>query len=224
MHLTLLSPTIFESAAILNYLEQHFSLEKGIYKKGNLEVALSICGVGLVNTCIHTMQLANNKSDLLILIGLAGAYNQDLDLGSVVNITEERYGDLGAEDKDGSLISIHDLELIPSSKYPFKNGKLINPAASEFSFLPSATSVSVNKVTGSQTSIDLMRAKFNVDVENMEGAAFYQVCMEQRKKFLQIRAISNYVEPRNRAAWQLDLALKNLSDVIISMLDGLSDT
>jgi len=224
LHITLLSPTIFESAGILHHLEQHFTLDEGVYKKGTLEVALSICGVGMVNTCMHSLQLSQSKSDLYILIGLAGAFNSALELGTVVNIIEEQYGDLGAEEKDGTFLSVHDLDLIPANKFPFKDGKLINPSASEFSFLQSASSISVNKVSGSRRSIDLIKSKYSVDVENMEGAAFFQVCMQQRKKFLEIRAISNYVEPRNRAAWQLDLALQNLTEVIILMLGGLSSS
>ena len=221
MHLAILSPTIFESAALLNYLEKNFSLESGIYKKGNLSISLSVCGVGLVNTAIHTSVVAQKESDLMILIGLAGTFNKDLEIGTVVNITEESYGDLGAEDQDGQLLSVHDLELMPANKPPFKNGKLINPSADEFSFLPKASSISVNKVSGSQQSIDFIQAKFGADIENMEGAAFFQVCLSQRKKFLQLRAISNYVEPRNKDNWQINKALVNLTDVLVSIIDNL---
>lgn len=221
MHLAILSPTIFESAALLNYLEKDFSLESGVYKKNNLSISLSVCGVGLVNTAIHTSQVVQKENDLMILIGLAGTFNREMEIGTVVNVTEEAYGDLGAEEQDGQLLSIHDLELIPGNKPPFKNGKLINPSADEFSFLPKASSISVNKVSGSQQSIDLIRAKFGTDIENMEGAAFFQVCLSQRKRFLQLRAISNYVEPRNKDNWQINKALVNLTDVLVSVIDNL---
>ena len=221
MHLAILSPTIFESAALLNYLEKDFSLESGVYKKNNLSISLSVCGVGLVNTAIHTSQVVQKENDLMILIGLAGTFNREMEIGTVVNVTEEAYGDLGAEEQDGQLLSIHDLELIPGNKPPFKNGKLINPSADEFSFLPKASSISVNKVSGSQQSIDLISAKFGTDIENMEGAAFFQVCLSQRKRFLQLRAISNYVEPRNKDNWQINKALVNLTDVLVSVIDNL---
>ena len=221
MHIAILSPTIFESAALLNYLEQHFTLDQGIYKKQNLSISLSVCGVGLVNTAIHTSHIAQKESDLMILIGLAGTFNREFEIGSVVNVTEEMYGDLGAEDQDGGLLSVHDLKLIPENKPPFKNGKLINPSANEFSFLPKVRSISVNKVSGSQKSIDLVQAKFGVDIENMEGASFFQVCLSQRKRFLQLRAISNYVEPRNKDNWKINKALVNLTDVLVNIIDNL---
>ena len=221
MHLAILSPTIFESAALLNYLEQHFSLEQGVYKKQKLSISLSVCGVGLVNTAIHTSQIAQQDSDLMILIGLAGTFNQDLEIGTVVNVTEEMFGDLGAEDQDGSLLSVHDLKLIPENKPPFINGKLINPSANEFSFLPKASSISVNKVSGRQESIDLVQAKFGADIENMEGASFFQVCVNERIRFLQLRAISNNVEPRNKDNWEINKALVNLTDVLVNIIDNL---
>lgn len=223
MHLSIISPTIFESAAILNHLDQHFTLETGIYKRNNLTVSLSVCGVGLVNTAIHTSKIVQLQSDLIILIGLAGAFNTSTELGTVVNVTEERYGDLGAEDQDGTLLSIHDLKLIPPNQPPFKDGILVNPSADEFSFLPKATAISVNKVTGSQKSIALIKSKYAVDIENMEGAAFFQVCLEQRKRFLQLRAISNYVAPRNKDSWQIDTALQNLTQVMTAVIDNLSE-
>ncbi len=222
MHLHILSPTIFESASVLNHLEQHFTQTEGIYKKNNLEISLSICGVGLVNTAIHTTKLMMKDSDLIILMGLGGAFNRNLNLGDVVNVTEETFGDLGAEDQDGTLLSAHDLKLIDPNKFPFTDGKITNTSASDFSFLPTATAISVNKVSGSQTSIDLISDKYDVDIENMEGAAFFQVCRTFRRRFLELRAISNYVEPRNRDSWQIELALKNLSEVVIEIIKGLS--
>jgi len=221
LHLTILSPTIFESAALLNYIDTHFTLDSGKYKKGGLSISLSVSGVGLVNTAIHTSQVVQKDSDLMILIGLAGAFSKESIIGTVYNVTEECFGDLGAEDQDGTLLSVHDLDLVPSNKPPFKNGKLVNPIASEFSFLPKASSVSVNKVSGSQNSIDLIRSKFNADIENMEGAAFFQVCLQHRKRFLQLRAISNHVEPRNKGNWQINTALVNLTDVLVSIIDNL---
>jgi futalosine hydrolase len=44
----------------------------------------------------------------------------------------------------------------------------------------------------------------------MEGAAVFYVCLKQGIKCIQIRSISNYVERRNRDAWNIPLALNNL--------------
>ena len=40
--------------------------------------------------------------------------------------------------------------------------------------------------------------------------------------FLEIRSISNHVEPRNRAAWDIPLAIGQLNEVLIGMLKSLA--
>lgn len=175
----------------------------------------------MVNTAIHTTKLMMMDTDLIIMMGLGGAFNRNLKLGDVVNITEETFGDLGAEEQNGSMKSIFDLQLMNANQHPFTDGKIINQGAKEHTFLPHATSVSVNKVSGSKSSINLLQRKFLVDIENMEGAAFFQVCKLYRRKFLELRAISNYVEPRNKDAWDIQLALQNLSEVVIKIIQGL---
>jgi futalosine hydrolase len=49
----------------------------------------------------------------------------------------------------------------------------------------------------------------------MEGAAFFYACEEANVDGLQVRAISNYVEKRNKENWNLALAVKNLNDWLI---------
>jgi futalosine hydrolase len=49
----------------------------------------------------------------------------------------------------------------------------------------------------------------------MEGAAFFYACLQQQGLgFVQIRALSNYVEPRNRAAWQIPQAIEHLGQTV----------
>jgi len=39
--------------------------------------------------------------------------------------------------------------------------------------------------------------------------------------FLQIRSISNYVEPRNKDNWDLPLAISNLNNTLIELITSL---
>jgi futalosine hydrolase len=55
----------------------------------------------------------------------------------------------------------------------------------------------------------------------MEGAAFFYACREAGVPCLQIRAVSNYVEKRNRDAWQIGLAVKNLNTFAVELLERL---
>ena len=45
----------------------------------------------------------------------------------------------------------------------------------------------------------------------MEGATFFYICAREKIPFLSLRAISNKVEPGNRDAWDIQLALGNLA-------------
>jgi futalosine hydrolase len=49
----------------------------------------------------------------------------------------------------------------------------------------------------------------------MEGIAFHYACKQAKIPFLQIRAISNYVTPRNKSEWEIPLAIQNLNQYLI---------
>ena len=53
-------------------------------------------------------------------------------------------------------------------------------------------------------------------------AAFFQVCLQHAIPFAEIRAISNWVEPRNREAWDIPAALKQLRAEIHTVLTNLT--
>ncbi len=55
----------------------------------------------------------------------------------------------------------------------------------------------------------------------MEGAAFMCACQIAGVRFAQVRAVSNLVERRNRAAWQIGPALDSLQRSAGAILDAL---
>jgi futalosine hydrolase len=55
----------------------------------------------------------------------------------------------------------------------------------------------------------------------MEGAAFMYACLVSRVRFAQVRAVSNMVERRNRAAWKLAEAVDALNAVALRVLEEL---
>ncbi len=54
------------------------------------------------------------------------------------------------------------------------------------------------------------------DIENMEGAALFSLAQAEGVKCGEIRAISNYVG-EERKDWNIDLALENLTQTILSL-------
>jgi len=60
-------------------------------------------------------------------------------------------------------------------------------------------------VHGNEDSIAAIRRRQKPQIESMEGAAFMYACIIHKVPFAQVRAVSNVVERRNRAAWNIPL-------------------
>jgi futalosine hydrolase len=63
--------------------------------------------------------------------------------------------------------------------------------------------------------------RLNPHVESMEGAAFFYACMIEKIPCAQIRAVSNFIEKRNRDNWNIALAIKNLNETAIEIINNL---
>ncbi|MBK8919929.1 MAG: futalosine hydrolase [Saprospirales bacterium] len=224
MHILVVAATPFEIAPTLIFLEQNFQQTGEFYfEKGRLRIQLLITGVGAARCCWFMGQLlAVARPDWAVNAGVAGALDRSLSLGTVVQIKSDFFGDLGVEEADGRFTSVFELGLCAPEEPPFINGLLYNPAAAEADFLPAARALTVNRVHGHAASIELIREKYpGAQVETMEGAAFFYACLLANIPFVAIRSISNYVEPRNREAWELGRAIEQLNLVLIQMLESI---
>jgi len=172
-----------------------------------------INGAGMVATSFALgKQLATHQYDLAINLGIAGSFDRSIALGDVVEITEDTLAELGAED-DEDFITIDKLgfgESVFKSTYAL-------PA--HFN-LKKASAITVNTVHGNEASIYKLGSRVNAQIESMEGAAFFYACRQMGVPSLQIRAVSNYVEKRNRDAWQIGLAIKNLNTFAAELVSG----
>ena len=67
-------------------------------KKINTQPNL-ITGLGMVNTAMYlTKELINNNFDLVINMGIAGAFSSTLKKGDVVEVIEDYFSEIGYED------------------------------------------------------------------------------------------------------------------------------
>jgi len=190
-------------------------------------IEVLVTGVGATATAYSlTRKLTKNRYDLVMNIGLAGSFRDEIQTGEVVNVVSETFGDLGAED-DRKFISAFELGLMKEDEFPFWNGKLKSEYATHFpslSKLKKVKGVTVNTVHGNEKSILRTVQKYQPDVESMEGAAVFYVCQMEKIPFLQLRAISNRVEKRNRNAWNIPLPLENLRRVVLLLLNEMEYT
>ena len=163
-----------------------------------------ITGMGMVNTSIQiTKELLQDKYDLVINMGVAGSFSKDYLIGDVVEVVEDNFSELGFEDENvfGQFSDF-------VTKY--------NVAAK--TNLQKVKGVTVNTVHGNEQSISEIINRLNPDVESMEGATVFKVCNEFAVPCIQIRAISNNVEKRNKANWNMPLAIHNLNHQVAKII------
>lgn len=225
MNVLITAATPFEIAGLQAYLSKHFiSTGTHQFQKGEVRIALLITGPGLAMTAYGLGRvLAVDDWHLAVNAGICGTLSDRFELGQAVQVVSERFADLGVEEADGRFTHLQELGLIESSQTPFEaDGRLLNPGGAEFGMLPTAEGISVNKVHGYAPSIAALRQKYpDAEVESMEGAAFFYACLLEQVPFLEIRAVSNHVAPRNREAWAIEPALEQLNAALIGLVESL---
>jgi futalosine hydrolase len=180
-------------------------------------------GVGMVATsawCCRTLVRATY--DLALNFGVCGTFDRALQPGTVVQVVADRLAELGAEDGD-DFLTVQQLHLLGDDEFPFTRGELVNahpPANAALTRLPAVNGITVNTVHGNARSIGAVAERFTPRVESMEGAAFMYACLINNLPFAQVRAVSNVVEPRNREAWKLADAIRNLGETAIGILES----
>lgn len=180
------------------------------------DVDVLISGVGMVATAVSVAKkLGENSYDLAVQAGIAGSFRRVMAPGDVFRISSDCFPELGAEDGD-AFIPIETLGFGEGCTRPLKP---FSPRI--FAHLSEASAITVNTVHGDPVSIGKLLNRLSPDLESMEGAAFFQACAAFAMPCLQIRAVSNYVERRNRENWNIGLAVKNLNDVLENLIAGL---
>jgi futalosine hydrolase len=146
--------------------------------------------------------------------------------GDVVAVKEEIMGDLGVMEGHDTWNDIFELKLADPNLFPFKSGKLPNPHHKLFQKinLPLVSAVSVNEITTSPKKIHQLIEQYAPAIESMEGAAFHYVCLNEGIPFIQIRSISNRIGERDKSQWQMNKAIENLQNTLISLINKLAES
>lgn len=191
----------------------------------DLQTNLLVTGVGMVATAFALgRHFAGNQYDLAINLGIAGSFARSLDLGEVVEVTTDMLAELGAED-DEDFLPIDQLgfgESVFTATSTLSGIFSQNEIAGDDLLLKQTTGITVNTVHGNEQAIRKVTSRLSPQIESMEGAAFFYACRKAGVPCLQIRAVSNYVEKRNRDSWQVGLAIKNLNTFADALLQRLA--
>ncbi|MGB4654899.1 MAG: futalosine hydrolase [Bacteroidales bacterium] len=191
----------------------------------NVDIDILITGVGVIPMAVKTTQkLLTDTYSLAINVGVCGAYNRELPLGEVVVVAENYIPELGYTE-NGIFSSANDLNIIKHNEFPFINSAIrfdtdiykIIPTLINFKQVTSNTVSLMHADTQKALSY---RADTKADIETMEGASFMYACKCANVPFVEIRAVSNYVEKRDKEKWNMELAIGNLSEILELIIGG----
>lgn len=173
---------------------------------------VAFCGVGLTAAaCATTRLIHERRPDVLILAGIAGVYpGSPLKIGDTVLVASEREADLGFFTHTGFRhLSKLDLDM------EFEvNTVLLCPHLPDNPPLPLAHSNSMNAAIAPFVETD------GVDVENMEGAAFFHACLQAGQHFYEVRSVSNEVKLEHED-WDFETSIRNLTEGVNKLIDFL---
>jgi len=224
MKILIVAATLMEVKMLADEMERleekSYSLKQ--FRLGDTEVDILITGIGSTFTTFHlTHTLMENQYQSVFNVGIAGSLTRELTIGKVVNVVSEEFGDLGIEKID-EYLTLFEAGFMDSNEFPFEQGILKATDCNGFLELKKVRGITTNKSHGREESIAEIHQKFPAHIESMEGAAVFYVCSWLGIPCCQIRAISNYVESRDSAQWNIPLALENLKITVLNVLKKLS--
>lgn len=189
-----------------------------------------VTGVGPVETALRLTRfitLCQDRIDCAILFGVGGAYLQ-ADQGrqpkllDICLAEQEVAGDFGI--CLGESMAYLDSSLTGEIHYPL-DSSLRKKCRAVFSRLGIdhhlGVFITVNGISGSAIRGEKLRLRWNGLCENMEGAAVARVCREFNLPFAELRCISNLVQDRDPAGWQLENACYKAAHTAVQLIQGL---
>ena len=172
-----------------------------------------VSGVGIAETSYSVGKICAKYSITSIVnLGIAGAFrNTDLNLGEVVFVQSDTWGDLGCSTETGFL-SLGEMGLETQGPYVSGAATAWPVQHRDVLSLKMVKGITVQNVCGTEEVAQERWNLFQPHVESMEGAAVMMVANNENIPCFQIRSISNYCGKRNREEWDIAGALNRLKE------------
>lgn len=173
-------------------------------------ISVIAVGVGPAAAAAATATaLARARYDLVVSAGIGGGFQPEAPVGSLVVADEITVADLGAETPDGFL-PVTELGFGTVTHRP--PAALVRALATATGARP-GTVLTVSTVTGTAARAAELRARHpRALAEAMEGFGVAEAAVAHGVPVLELRAVSNPVGPRDRAAWRIGDALAALTE------------
>lgn len=167
-------------------------------------------GVGMAEVAATLVKELADKPDLVVLAGIAGAYpDGTMSVGESCVVSSERVADLGAMRGEG-------FEPLYTKEYHSPVAERVESVRALPSCTVSCGSAPFIDYRGELSSEPLQRC----ELENMEGASFFALCLAAEVDFVEVRTVSNYTND-SRKEWKIEEALENLPKAVFGVIDEL---
>ncbi|UOE92091.1 futalosine hydrolase [Alkalihalobacillus sp. LMS39] len=180
------------------------------------QISVEIVGVGPMQAAVHTARLLMNKNyDLVINVGIAGGFVNEVEIGDIVVGTSTVAAELGSETKDGFL-TLEELGFGESmfSSNPHHRSIIKNALDDKQYATRLGPILTVSTTTGTKETSEKLKRRFpSAIAEAMEGFGVATAANVFNVPMLEIRSISNRVGPRNKEEWKIKEALHQLTTV-----------
>lgn len=182
--------------------------------QGAEHIDVIAAGVGPAAAAASTATaLSTAAYRLVISAGIGGGFAGRADIGSLVVADKIIAADLGAESPEAGFISLDELgfgsaQVTASSVFSNRIYDAIHSAGLTVHI---GSVVTVSTATGTaETAEALVKRVPGAAAEGMEGHGVAVAAQQRGLAVVEIRAISNAVGPRDRAAWRIGEALQAL--------------
>jgi futalosine hydrolase len=199
---------------------------------GNSALRLMVTGVGPVETAFtlsRCLERDHTKIRSVVNFGIGGAYlrehGKQIGLLDICLAEREVLGDFG-------VCFGNRVEPFPDGGFGVKTVFRLDEAlvqeaetvlAQQQINAHTGTFVTVNGASGTRERAEQFRVRYDALCENMEGAAAARVCENYDLPLLEVRAISNLVEDRPGARWQIEEACVRAASSVALIVQRLQE-
>ena len=186
---------------------------RGLHGDSRFDVIIG--GVGAAAAAMSTakaLAAAESGYGLVLCAGIAGGFVNRAKVGDIVVASEIIAADLGAETPEGFL-SVDELGF-GSARVAVEAGlasRLHETLCAAGCPAQIGSVLTLSTVTGTAETAERLAARYpNAAAEAMEGYGVALAALDQELPSLELRAVSNAIGPRDRAAWRIKEALEAL--------------
>lgn len=181
------------------------------------EIDILETGVGLYQTTYKlTKVLSQQKYHLALKVSFSNTYKEEIAIGSVLNIVNEKPGDFGMM-VDNEWNDHYDFNLLSREDEPHIRGgfiNLTNAYMNVFAPFKKVVGVTINHYADKNT-FALRKEKYKADCETGDGLGFVYPCLFEKQSFYQLCVVE-----RNLATGEenFNLAKEKMNQTLIDIL------